>query len=278
MASAGAAVLWLLLAMPAQAQAAPCTFILGFATLVQLVPQAGGCLDNQAFAANGDAQQHSSGGLLVWRKADNWTAFTDGYRTWVNGPNGIQARLNTERFSWEVPATANSTPVVASASSSSGSTCLNGACFNADGSFLAFLQDISRTSLGKDLLASTAGTTLRFTNVPAESLGDYRPASDLVEIASWLPGSGEFEAAAVLAHELTHARQGRAGKLAKGQQCYVDEVEAFTVSGQVWKELWGSQLPGDTTTVRAELNILARVSLRPQDLYQAYAKECGPPS
>jgi len=26
--------------------------------------------------------------VLVWRKADNRTAFTDGYRTWINGPRG----------------------------------------------------------------------------------------------------------------------------------------------------------------------------------------------
>ena len=41
----------------------------------------------------------------MWRKADNWTAFTDGYRTWINGPHGLQARLNTEQFDWEVPET-----------------------------------------------------------------------------------------------------------------------------------------------------------------------------
>ena len=41
------------------------------------------------------------GGLLVWRKADNFTAFTDGGTTWVNGPNGLQSRPNGERFSWE---------------------------------------------------------------------------------------------------------------------------------------------------------------------------------
>jgi hypothetical protein len=86
---------------PAAANA-NCAYILGFATLHDLLPGViGGCLDNQAFAANGDALQHSTGGLLVWRKADNWTAFTDGYRTWVNGPLGVQQRLNSERFSWE---------------------------------------------------------------------------------------------------------------------------------------------------------------------------------
>ncbi len=42
-----------------------------------------------------------SGGLLVWRKLDNCMAFTSGYRTWVNGPDGVQERLNSQRFAWE---------------------------------------------------------------------------------------------------------------------------------------------------------------------------------
>ncbi|HUX86747.1 MAG TPA: hypothetical protein VMW65_07070, partial [Chloroflexota bacterium] len=51
--------------------------------------------------ANGDGLQMTTRGMLVWRKADNFTAFTDGYRTWVNGPYGFQQRLNRERFCWE---------------------------------------------------------------------------------------------------------------------------------------------------------------------------------
>jgi hypothetical protein len=39
--------------------------------------------------------------LLVWRAADNWTAFTDGASTWINGPLGIQSRPNSQRFVWE---------------------------------------------------------------------------------------------------------------------------------------------------------------------------------
>jgi hypothetical protein len=49
--------------------------------------------------------------LLVWRKADNWTAFTDGYRTWLNGPQGLQQRLNTELFPWEAAPAAGRTVV-----------------------------------------------------------------------------------------------------------------------------------------------------------------------
>lgn len=80
-----------------------CQFVLGFATLREIIGHdiVGECLENQRYAANGNAEQRTTGGLMVWRKADNWTAFTDGYHTWINGPNGLQQRLNTERFEWE---------------------------------------------------------------------------------------------------------------------------------------------------------------------------------
>jgi uncharacterized protein YkwD len=81
-----------------------CQFVLGFATVANALPQqVGGCRDNESHnPQNGDAVQlTTTGGMLVWRKADNWTAFTDGYRSWVNGPHGLQQRLNTQRFTWE---------------------------------------------------------------------------------------------------------------------------------------------------------------------------------
>ena len=80
-----------------------CRFQLGFAALRAAVPGVvGGCLEDEHHnPENGDALQKTSGGLLVWRKSDNFTAFTDGHRSWVAGPYGVQSRLNTERFSWE---------------------------------------------------------------------------------------------------------------------------------------------------------------------------------
>ncbi|HLY64336.1 MAG TPA: hypothetical protein VKU60_02285, partial [Chloroflexota bacterium] len=79
--------------------------MLGFEALQQALPQqVGTCLEDQHFSGNGDAVQHTSGGLLVWRKSDNWTAFTDGDQTWVNGPSGIAKRINSERFDWELQA------------------------------------------------------------------------------------------------------------------------------------------------------------------------------
>jgi len=88
------------------ASAADCKFVLGFKALYDLIPDlAGNCTASQRYnSLNGDALQETTKGLLVWRKADNFTAFTDGYRSWVNGPNGLQQRLNTERFEWEAQA------------------------------------------------------------------------------------------------------------------------------------------------------------------------------
>ena len=94
--------------MPAEAKAANCEFTLGFKALHDMIPDiVGECKTNEYHnAQNGDGLQettawHGKGGLLVWRKADNWTAFTDGENTWVNGPQGLQKRGNCERFAWE---------------------------------------------------------------------------------------------------------------------------------------------------------------------------------
>lgn len=105
-----ALVLLLGLAPGPTARAASCQFVLGFAALHDLIPQVvGDCLVGEHHNAdNGDGLQETTNGLLVWRKADNFTAFTDGYRTWVNGPFGLRERLNTQRFAWE-EATPNGT-------------------------------------------------------------------------------------------------------------------------------------------------------------------------
>jgi hypothetical protein len=81
----------------------PCEFQLGFASIRALIPsETGTCVEHENFnPANGNVEQRTSTGQMVWRKSDNWTAFTDGYQTWINGPSGLQRRLNTDRFDWE---------------------------------------------------------------------------------------------------------------------------------------------------------------------------------
>ena len=112
-----ALVLTLLLPASPVVAADHCQFVLGFATLKALIDEVegpdkvGDCLENQwSNPVNGDALQQTTGGLMVWRKLDNWTAFTDGYRTWINGPHGLQARLNTETFDWEASPPPTPTP------------------------------------------------------------------------------------------------------------------------------------------------------------------------
>jgi len=85
----------------ALAQTTP-QFKLGFKTLADMIPNVVGTpLEDEHYGPNGDSLQRTTTGLMVWRKADNWTAFTNGYITWVNGPFGLQQRLNSERFPWE---------------------------------------------------------------------------------------------------------------------------------------------------------------------------------
>ncbi len=90
-------------------------FKLGFKALADQIPDVvGQPLEEEHWGPNGDSLQQTTRGLMVWRKADNWTAFTDGSTTWVNGPSGIQARSNGESFSWEVataPASAGPTEI-----------------------------------------------------------------------------------------------------------------------------------------------------------------------
>lgn len=78
------------------------TFQLGFKALAEQIPDiVGEPLEEEHYSPEGDSLQATTKGLLVWRKSDNYTAFTNGDRTWVSGPNGIEERGNTERLDWE---------------------------------------------------------------------------------------------------------------------------------------------------------------------------------
>jgi hypothetical protein len=85
------------------ATSSECTVVAGFKTLHDQIPEiVGDCLEDEHFdPISQNAEQRTTRGLLVWRKADNWTAFTDGKDTWINGPYGLQSRPNQDRFEWE---------------------------------------------------------------------------------------------------------------------------------------------------------------------------------
>lgn len=100
------AVVVALLATSSAAFAQQFEFKLGFKALADQIPQiAGQPLEDEHWGPNGDSLQRTTTGLMVWRKADNWTAFTNGAETWLNGPGGLQTRPNGQRFCWEGDAT-----------------------------------------------------------------------------------------------------------------------------------------------------------------------------
>ncbi len=87
---------------PVPVVSSPFRFQLGFKALADQVPSVvGEPLESEQWGANGDSLQQTTTGLMVWRKSDNWTAFTNGSRSWINGPYGVQERSNGERFEWE---------------------------------------------------------------------------------------------------------------------------------------------------------------------------------
>lgn len=95
-------VAWGLLPLPAHAAPA-CQYQRGFAALAAVLPQAvGRCRDDEhGDPRSGDVRQHTTTGLLAWRRADNTAAFTDGAHTWLLRDGCPWERLNTQRFAWE---------------------------------------------------------------------------------------------------------------------------------------------------------------------------------
>ncbi|MGI8914326.1 MAG: hypothetical protein ACR2JY_11190 [Chloroflexota bacterium] len=219
------------------AHAAPtCQFQLGFATLQQLLPdRIGTCLDDARYDATGDAVQHTEFGLLAWRKADNWTAFTDGYHTWVNGPAGIQERLNSQRFSWEanadglpiadqpaaVPPAAAAVPIdstairtiPAAAVSTAGLTALADpalARVNGAAAVLAWVRNDAGTPLSAQLVATLTDSTNGVVGTARDTLTDLQPGQTklvaLTSIAEASAVSGlRFQFTAVVAGHTTPA-------------------------------------------------------------------------
>src|SRR5206468_7050947 len=73
-----------------------CSFQLGFKDLHDLIPDVvGDCTEGEhPDPATGNTVQATSTGLLVYRKDRGWTDFTNGERTWINGPCGLRDRPN----------------------------------------------------------------------------------------------------------------------------------------------------------------------------------------
>ena len=99
----------LLLTFPggsATARAEGCTIPPRFGPLVREIPQVvGQCLLNPTSdPSTGDIGQVTTNGELLMRGSDGIAQFTDatnGYLTWVAGPDGVVSRSQDERLGWE---------------------------------------------------------------------------------------------------------------------------------------------------------------------------------
>ncbi len=86
----------------ALAQAGP-EFRASFKALADQIPNvAGQPVGDEHWDASGNLVQQTSTGLMVWRVSDRWTLFTNGFMTWILGPYGLQSRLNTDLYPWEI--------------------------------------------------------------------------------------------------------------------------------------------------------------------------------
>ena len=256
----------------------------------------GDCLENERFnLQNGNAEQRTTGGLLVWRKSDNWTAFTDGATTWLNGPCGLQSRPNTgPNYDWEgqpgsacnlataprtsvqqPPATNQSRigpssfvfPTISAPASDQQFACLpsNVSCgrevwwmeWNADQrsdpvqyAFLApglvteyrFIEAIWmlwQWPEGKFLLQQAAehGVSIKAEPFPVAALAYYRPADRGIRVNDRFDETSTWMVADILAHELKHAADDRAGsRLARTtEDCLAREQVAYQVESRYLK-------------------------------------------
>ncbi len=261
----------------ATAHAAPeCQFVLGFKALRDLVGHeiVGECLENERHNASGDGVQQTTGGLLVWRKADNWTAFTDGYRTWINGPNGLQTRLNTQRFPWEFDyapggVVATPTPPPAPAATPSPppapipTPTLEPWQQAVDPDLLPALEALRTTAVGKVLYAWFRQTAPRvsFGVAPAGWTSRYyEPPRHEIVIDRALRNESAEVLAALIAWQTVVAynaqeRGPQSQRWRTGADCLAEVVGAEQTTARWWSEKFGRRgLPTADTALERWLN------------------------
>jgi phosphohistidine phosphatase SixA len=86
---------------PAQAD---CSFAHGFATMSELVGPAtvGACTENERqIAGNGNAEQSTTNGMLVYRAIDGRVLFSNASQTWINRDGTSITRSTNQRLEWE---------------------------------------------------------------------------------------------------------------------------------------------------------------------------------
>ncbi|HEX5416759.1 MAG TPA: hypothetical protein VFZ25_13905 [Chloroflexota bacterium] len=250
---------------PAPVAAASCQFVFGFKSLHDRIPTVvGDCVSNEAYATNGDGLQRTTNGLLVWRKADNHTAFTNGANTWVLGPQGLQERPNNSRFAWE--------PDVAPS--------------DVDPRLSASYQLAAHSQFSGLVSALAKGQVLVGVSDLNGAWGvfGFNGGHPVIYISPALLNTDPNDAAAVIVHEATHFQQFQTQPdftHASSTQCLNDELQATANDLLYWQDRYGpdgKQPPANAFERQVNYQLgLAERDLRSLLLQTAidYRQECG---
>ena len=235
-----------------------CEFRLGFKTLRDLIGHeiVGECLENEHYNAIGDSNQRTTGGLMAWRKADNWTAFTDGYRTWINGPNGLVQRLNSERFPWEAdyaPGGGIATPVLTAIPQQTPlpvptvrptpRPVPTAQPQRVDPRLQPVLDLIATTAGGELVVADFEKTEANLTYGNLQTAGHYDPNTNTIVFDEGMSTQPLAVLAFILVHEIQHAQFPWTEY---GQDCFRGELMADLNAMIWWQGKYGDAGHPDT--------------------------------
>jgi hypothetical protein len=247
---------------PARAQAT-CLFRLGFAEVQRQMPEiVGACLEDERFnPRNGNAEQRTTGGLLVWRKADNWTVFTDGSTTWVNGPEGLVARPNGERFEWEaaelsvvVDSTPTPTTEALATIATPEPTTLAAASPTASNPsqdihpdlMPAWQRLVGVPEIGAEMRVAVEKfrITLTFGQLPKSTWGRYLVSNATVILADRLKDERPEALAAELGHLIYRLRVVLENPNVVGKkECVRRIADAYVLQAKIWDAFWDGDGP-----------------------------------
>ncbi len=223
---------------PPRVHGVDCAFRFGFKELYDLIPNTvGQCLETEQYNVSGDSFQRTTGGLLVWRKADNMTTFTDGYWTWIHGEKGLQKRRNSERFDWD--------PL--------------------DSKLADAIETLRTTPSGERVytLFMQSGATAQFGLL--EGLSSYSTYRNLIIINEQY----RHESPEALAHTLIWPAVGLYNEAERSQswsECMERVIDQETAQAQWWRELFGVDGKGNPTDLERwanyEVALLVNESLR----------------
>lgn len=224
---------------PPRVHGVDCEFRFGFKELYDLIPATvGQCLENEEYNVSGDSFQRTTNGLLVWRKADNRTTFTDGSWTWIHGPDGLEKKRNSDRFVWDPP-----DPLLAQV-----------------------LETLRTTPTGERVytLFMQSGATAQFE--PSENfVSRYFPFRNLIVINEQYRN----ESPEALAHTLIWPVVGLHNGAERAQswsECMERVIDQETAQAQWWRELFGEggkSYPTDLERwANHEVTLLVNESLR----------------